>query len=44
MYGFPTDEAVARMAVWGVVYRTDISGTITVDVIDSSDYEITTQF
>jgi len=44
MYGFPTAEAVARMAVWSVVYRTDISGTITVDVIDSSDYEITTQF
>ncbi len=44
MYGFPTSEAVARMAVWGDVYRTDISGTITVSIVDSSDYEITTQF
>jgi len=44
MYGFPTPEAVARMSVWSDIYRTDMSGTITVTVIDSSDYEISTQF
>ncbi len=43
MYGFPTPEAVARMSVWSDIYRTDLSGTITVSVIDSSDYVISTQ-
>jgi len=43
-YGFPHAETLARLAVWGEIYRTDISGTITVTVIDSTEYTIRTQF
>lgn len=43
-YGFPHDEAMDRFAVWGEIYRTDLSGTITVTVVDSMEFTILTEF
>jgi len=43
-YGHPHDEAVSRMEVFGNVYRTDMSGTITVTIDDTGSYIIQTQY
>lgn len=43
-YGFPPFETISRLEIWGEIYRTDMSGTITVTVIDSADFEIETQY
>ena len=43
-YGLPHDEALDRMSMRGDVYRTDLDGTITVEIIDSTDYQIYTGY
>ncbi len=43
-YGFPHEEAVERFSVWGEIYRTDMSGTITVTVVDSMEFTISTEY
>lgn len=43
-YGHPHSEALARLAVWtSEIYRTDLSGTITVIVDDDGSYSISTE-
>ncbi|MGC9315419.1 MAG: ComEC/Rec2 family competence protein [bacterium] len=43
-YGHPHSETLARLAMWtSEIYRTDLSGTITVIVDDDGSYSISTE-